>query len=46
MAQTLRSQLTPEAEMERFRRVAGMVAGYIAILGVLYFVCLYLLVGY
>jgi hypothetical protein len=42
MAQTLRS---PEVEMERFGRVAGIVAGCIAILAGLYFVCLFLLAG-
>jgi len=45
MAQTLRSHLTSEAEMDRSGRVAGIVAGCVAILAGLYFVCLYLLVG-
>ena len=45
MAQTLRSRFTPEAEMERYGRAAGIVAGCVAILGAFYFVCLYLLAG-
>jgi predicted HNH restriction endonuclease len=43
MAQTLRSHVTPEAEMERYERAAGIVAGCVAILGAVYFVCLFLL---
>ena len=46
MTQTLRSHLTPEVEMERYGRAAGIVAGCVAILAGLYFVCLYLLAGY
>ncbi|HUI79784.1 MAG TPA: hypothetical protein VLY24_17780 [Bryobacteraceae bacterium] len=45
MAQTLRSHLTPEAEMARYGRAAGIVACCVAILAGLYFVCLYLLAG-
>jgi hypothetical protein len=45
MAQTLRSHLTPEAEIERYGHIAGIVAGCVAILGTLYFVCLYLFAG-
>jgi hypothetical protein len=43
MAQTLRSRLTPEAEMERYGYVAGIVAVSVVILGIAYFVCLYVL---
>jgi hypothetical protein len=45
MAQTIRSHLTPEAETDRFGHAAGIVAGCVAILAGLYFVCLYLLSG-
>ena len=45
MAQILRSLFTPEAEIERYGRVAGIVAGCVAFLAGLYFVCLYLLAG-
>ena len=43
MAETLRSHLTPEAEMDRSGRIAGIMAGCVAILAGLYFVCLFLL---
>ena len=43
MAQTLRSHLSPAAEMDRYGRAAGIVSGCLAILAGLYFVCLYLL---
>lgn len=45
MAQSLRAHLTPEAEMERYRHMAGIVTGCVAILAGLYFVCLFLLAG-
>lgn len=45
MAQSLRS-LTPDAEMERYGRAAGIVACCVAILAGLYFAVLYLLAGY
>jgi hypothetical protein len=43
MAQTLRSHFTFEAQIERFGRVAGIAAAAVAIVGVLYFLGLYLL---
>ena len=45
MAQDIGSNLTPDPQMERYRRTAGIVACCVAILAGLYFVCLYLLAG-